>query len=69
MGIYRFGYLISWCRVFLALSRKKEMRVLEQEKSTHVFDCISDGLGFGAFPLYSGVFLIWFLLRLYLIED
>ena len=69
MGVYYFGYLVSRGRVFLAISRKKEMRLLEQEKSAHVFDCIGDGLSFGVFPLYSGIFLIWFLLRLYFIEN
>lgn len=63
MGVYYFGYLVSCGRVFLALSRKKEMRLLEQEKITHVFDCIGDGFSFGAFPLYFGFFLIWIILK------
>lgn len=63
MGIYYFGYLISWDRVFLALSRKKEMRLLEQEKIAHVFDYGDNGLGSDAFSLYSGFFLIWIMLK------
>lgn len=48
---------------FCLYREKKEMRLLEQEKITHIFDCIGDGFSFGAFPLYSGFFLIWIILK------